>query len=786
MKPIVKLILLSALVVALPAAAETKDAPAKAPAVETTPKLTGVTCQSYDARTFRPEGVTKTFFTDHAKLRVVFEAATVPPAGQRLRLSLVAKSGRTIRLRPDLTTNGKGRRWSSAVPLAGQAWARNGGEWEFRVHWNDEKEPALRLPFTIETGKRWALLVGIADYPPAGPGGADLPAPDKDAERMRDLLVDTFGFRPERITVVKNLEATTARIVRELEALTTKAGPRDAVLFYYVGHGTQVPDLDGDEPDGWDEALATADPKPPVVSTREQLSLYLSDDRLAEILNRFRTRNVTVIFDCCHSGTAVRAGEDEPEGDGFFTGYRERPGFGRKLVQAAEDAPRRTTPAPTHAVDLDERYVFLSASRSWETSMGGPAGSIFSVVLRDFLRTSNGESWDRLVRRLTPTVQRLNPGQCPQVLGAGRRYPFSLAEAAEDAPFVRPTVAVVGAFDPKDPSQMLPVGETGRHRAFVSGMQSLFAEQAGVAYAVYPASDLNLSGSPRGRVVLTGKLEVIRRSGLPPLYYASAEIASGSVRRGDRLVPLATRLPDARPAVGVFLGRESAPTLQRLRQTVRTILSQLKNESSLQLRNGRPHEMDYVILPKLQNGKTVALVFTPAHSLVGLCSGTDADIAGQIREMVVGRHARFGRVIRLHNPSPSFGLRVVLRGGEGRRRAGEKLRFEGFVDRPAYLYAIAALEGGAAQLVASSSRPLHPGSPFSFQVPLRKDLKGRIAVKVFASTKPLDANRLKTTPAENRGGALVAEMRKAYPGPGGADFLATDGWAEETLWVDFR
>ena len=50
-----------------------------------------------------------------------------------------------------------------------------------------------------------------------------------------------------------------ARVKREMELMGKRCGKRDVFVFFYSGHGLNVPDLDGDESDGEDEAFAMPD-----------------------------------------------------------------------------------------------------------------------------------------------------------------------------------------------------------------------------------------------------------------------------------------------------------------------------------------------------------------------------------------------------------------------------------------------------------------------------------------------------------------------------------------------
>jgi hypothetical protein len=114
--------------------------------------------------------------------------------------------------------------------------------------------------------------------------------------------VELFGFSADNIRVITDRDATTKAVVENLEWLA-QGGSEPAVrVFHYAGHGHFVPDKSGDEPDGSDEALVLYD---------HDKAGYLIDDKLKELYDRFPSNsNLTLIMDCCHSGTNQRGPED--------------------------------------------------------------------------------------------------------------------------------------------------------------------------------------------------------------------------------------------------------------------------------------------------------------------------------------------------------------------------------------------------------------------------------------------------------------------------------------------
>jgi hypothetical protein len=138
-------------------------------------------------------------------------------------------------------------------------------------------------------GQYRALCVGINRYP-----AAPLTGCVRDAQTWGREL-EGLGFR---VTYLLDEEATRRNMIDALEGMLNQARPGDRLVFQYSGHGTQVPDDNGDEADQFDEAFVPFD----YASGR-----LLLDDDLAEIVARVPEGvQLTLFMDCCHSGTNSR------------------------------------------------------------------------------------------------------------------------------------------------------------------------------------------------------------------------------------------------------------------------------------------------------------------------------------------------------------------------------------------------------------------------------------------------------------------------------------------------
>jgi hypothetical protein len=89
------------------------------------------------------------------------------------------------------------------------------------------------------------------------------------------------------------------------DAMDRSVAKEKYLFFDFSGHGTQVVDEDGDEEDGFDEALCPSD---------FEVAGSLTDDVLCGWLESLPAHRLFAVCDCCHSGTCLDLGEF----DGFF------------------------------------------------------------------------------------------------------------------------------------------------------------------------------------------------------------------------------------------------------------------------------------------------------------------------------------------------------------------------------------------------------------------------------------------------------------------------------------
>jgi len=169
-------------------------------------------------------------------------------------------------------------------------------------------------PSFSHTATKKALLVGINTYEKLpfysnllGRQVTNLKGSVNDVNSMKGILVSQYGFRAEDVQVLTDSQATRNAILNAFERWLihgTKEG--DLAFFYFSGHGTQIPDQNGDEDDGMDEALCPYDLVPVGAGSAVESRVIL-DDEMGVLLRRLKGRDVVVFVDACHSGSMTRS-----------------------------------------------------------------------------------------------------------------------------------------------------------------------------------------------------------------------------------------------------------------------------------------------------------------------------------------------------------------------------------------------------------------------------------------------------------------------------------------------
>lgn len=150
-----------------------------------------------------------------------------------------------------------------------------------------------------------ALLIGVADYRNSGNNLEDLKGPINDVLLIQEQILPVLGYRFDKIITLTGRDATRSNIQKAI-ATFVKHGGVDERFFFFAGHGSQVPDTDGDETDDVDEVILPYDAKYDGQGNLIPGSV-ISDDDLKEWFAPLKGKKLFAVLDSCHSGTGFRA-----------------------------------------------------------------------------------------------------------------------------------------------------------------------------------------------------------------------------------------------------------------------------------------------------------------------------------------------------------------------------------------------------------------------------------------------------------------------------------------------
>ncbi len=263
---------------------------------------------------------------------------------------------------------------------------------------------SLALASTARSEDR-ALLIGVGRYAHFDDrlNGVDL-----DLGMMMEMA-QMMGFKKHAIKVLEHDQASTARVYDTVENWLVKGtGPRDRVLFYFSGHGSQIPDENNDEKDQFDEVLLMYDVSLEEKNGLQTLNGVLLDDHFNRMLAKMKSRNIMVILDACHSGSATRSLKLIPSSIPVKNAQVKYFNYS-PMLEAAGGSGSFDVMESAISSATESRYVAITACRDDEKTITTAHGSIFTLGLREVMRSAAraGDSItpEDLQRRTTTFIQ---------------------------------------------------------------------------------------------------------------------------------------------------------------------------------------------------------------------------------------------------------------------------------------------------------------------------------------------------------------------------------------------
>jgi len=160
-----------------------------------------------------------------------------------------------------------------------------------------------------------ALVIGIDHYaPPPGYQPStkmgrlrwdNLDGSKNDAIAIYSLLSSRFSFDTKNIDTLFDKSATRDGILDGMKKLLLNSAAGDIAFIYYAGHGSEVINSLSFEEEKKDQTMVPS-------NTWQEGVSDIRDKELSKIFNDFIDKNIklTIIFDCCHSGSISRGPND--------------------------------------------------------------------------------------------------------------------------------------------------------------------------------------------------------------------------------------------------------------------------------------------------------------------------------------------------------------------------------------------------------------------------------------------------------------------------------------------
>ncbi len=225
-----------------------------------------------------------------------------------------------------------------------------------------------------------------------------------DARLFIEMAKESFGVSNNNILLFE--DAFRKDFEQGINWLRSNVGKNDLVLIYYSGHGTKIPDDNGDEADGFDEALVPYD-----LANKDNWNnpnAYIRDDELKQWLKTIKAGAVVTLFDACHSGGLHKS---------FLNARRK---FFAKGGLAAEGARAINKDGmPRDIVDSGlsnnsgTKYMMLSAADEMQFALEIPnKGGVFTHgLLAELKKGGQYRDWKEMFGVLSRNVERESNGQ---------------------------------------------------------------------------------------------------------------------------------------------------------------------------------------------------------------------------------------------------------------------------------------------------------------------------------------------------------------------------------------
>ena len=256
-----------------------------------------------------------------------------------------------------------------------------------------------------------ALLIGLNTYHPNS-GVRPLAGCHSDVAAVKAFLLEHYREQipdEQHLRVLLDEGATRQNVIDAFREHLSKAGPADAILIYYAGHGSQniaaeafhafVTDR---KEEGW-----------VLYDSRLSGNFDLADKEIAQLLSEIGERcpHIALVSDSCHAGSLTR-GDEEGWLPRFTPGTKEP----RPLESYLMGAYAQQLSETGSLVVPFSKHVLLSACDKTELAWETPEkGGLFTHALLNTLRPNGGQlSYGDLYTRICANIRAVTRRQNPQ------------------------------------------------------------------------------------------------------------------------------------------------------------------------------------------------------------------------------------------------------------------------------------------------------------------------------------------------------------------------------------
>jgi len=555
-----------------------------------------------------------------------------------------------------------------------------------------------------------ALLVGINDYNNFGQNDGDLSGCINDVKFISQILINKYGFSKENIKILLDGEASAENIEKAFqEHIISKAKPGDIVVFHFSGHGTYLDDDNRDEMDGLDEALCAADCD---VSSPD--TGYIRDDLLGSLIDKVATDDITVILDCCHSGTGTRDlvnCKDRKYVPPFMTGKT-----GTREICSKEGGMKGVVITGCTAAQISADAYFDVTSKSEGIWMGALSKNIYNTLLF----APPGMTYEELIAMVQQRLASQGFDQNPQLEGS----------------FKNKSVFNIPSGEVK---MGIPINSVENNMVEIELGCMGGAVTVGSIYEVYPPGTDDFSGNG------TGKIEIVETSVMKSV----GKLVEGQAETEGKAVEIAKTYTD------------NIINLAILDDGLRSRVE--KDLKSLGFVNivGQGEPFDRIFKEKKDDNSRLTLLYPDGRTIVEVDSSSDAgNIVNKIAPYLENAYV-IKNLAELNNPSPDFNVEVWTDKNSTISYIGDTVTFKFKTDRDCYITLIDVGTDGTVTIlfpnyVCKDNRVTAeqvysiPSPEMGFNIRVAGPA-GQEMVKAIATLEPLDITQLEATGANFKG-----------------------------------